>query len=77
MNDCKVFVGLGYHQASVPVCVPDAQGHVLTHRRCRNDWRLIAGEAESCGRVVGAAIESCCGAANLKEVDWTSWMEKP
>ena len=40
MDDCKVFVGLDYHQASVQVCVENESGEVLLNRRCNNDWRL-------------------------------------
>jgi len=67
MDDCTVFVGLDYHQASVQVCVMDGDGRVRLNRGCANDWMAIARAAESCGRIGGAAIESCTGAANLAE----------
>lgn len=65
-----VFVGLDYHAQSVQVCVLDRQGKLLMNRSCANDWKAV-GEAVShrCGKetVVQAAIESCCGAANLAD----------
>jgi len=67
MSDCKVFVGLDYHQASIQVCVVDSAGAVLLNRRCGNDWQEVAAAAESRGRVARAAIESCTGAADLAD----------
>jgi len=67
MCDSTVFVGLDYHQGSVQVCVENQGGEVLLNRRCRNDWSAIAVAVERCGRVGRAAIESCCGAADLAE----------
>jgi transposase len=67
MNDCTVFVGLDYHQASVQVCVLDESGRVMLNRACRNDWRAIVSAVEFQGRPRRVAIESCTGAANLAE----------
>lgn len=67
MDDCKVFVGLDYHQSSVQVCVMNKTGDVLLNRRCPNDWKKVSATAESCGRVARVAIESCCGAAALAD----------
>lgn len=60
------FVGLDYHQDAVQVCVMDGSGQVLSNRSCRNDCQQIAWLV---GRDVSvrAAIESCCGAADLAE----------
>ncbi len=68
MDDCKVFVGLDYHQASVQVCVMNGRGRVLANKRCGNDVGEIVAEAERFGRVTEAAIESCTGAAALADV---------
>ena len=67
MDDCSVFAGLDYHQASIQVCVVNRPGDVLLNRRCRNDWRAVVKTVESCGVAVRVAIESCAGAANLAE----------
>src|SRR5262245_57359191 len=65
-----VFVGLDYHACSVQVCVLAADGTMLLNRKCTNDWRAVmAAVHERCGKEVQvqAAIESCCGAANLAD----------
>jgi len=65
-----MFVGLDYHASSVQVCVMAADGRVLLNRKCANDWRAVmATVREGCGEEVQvqAAIESCCGAANLAD----------
>src|SRR5436190_8824649 len=65
-----VFVGLDYHAESVQVCVLTGDGKMLANRSCRNDWRAVAtGVREKCGprTEVQAAIESCCGAADLAD----------
>jgi transposase len=67
MNRVAVYVGLDYHQASVQVCVMDQEGEVLLNRRCANLWWEIADQANACGQVRGAAIESCTGAADLAD----------
>src|SRR5256885_1428608 len=65
-----VFVGLDYHAESVQVCVLTGDGKMLANRSCRNDWRAVATAVrEKCGprAEVQAAIESCCGAADLAD----------
>jgi transposase len=64
-----VFVGLDYHSQSVQVCVLAGDGKMLANRACANDWRAVAGavKAVAPGMQVQAAIESCCGAADLAE----------
>ena len=65
-----VFVGLDYHAASVQVCVLSPEGKVLMNRSCPNDWRAIVAVVRECGGeavIVQAAIESCCGAADLSD----------
>lgn len=66
----SVFVGLDYHAESVQVCALAQDGKLLVNRSCRNDWRaLVAAVRERCGAgaSVQAAIESCCGAADLAD----------
>jgi len=65
-----VFVGLDYHAKSVQVCVLNREGQMLANRACGNDWRTVAAVVgEKCGpeTQVQAAIESCCGAADLAD----------
>jgi len=63
----KVYVGLDYHQAFVQVCVMDARGQVLSNQRCPNTAQAVRRVVERQGMVVQAAIEACCGAADLAE----------
>ena len=67
MSTVTCFVGLDYHQDSVQVCVLDADGRQVLNRSCANDWRRIAEAAGAVGVVKRAAIEACCGAADLAE----------
>ena len=67
MGTLPVIVGLDYSDRSVQVCVLNEQGEVLGNRGCANDWQAIKEFAESRGRVVRAAIESCSGAADLAD----------
>lgn len=70
MQATPVYIGLDYHSRSVQVCVLDRGGGVLVNRRCGNSVAEIAGVVGP-GRVVDrAAIESCCGAADLAEALW-------
>jgi transposase len=66
-----VFVGLDYHQDSVQVCVLDRAGKVLVNQRCQNSWVLIEAAVRKRlpdpSMVVQAALEACCGAANLAD----------
>lgn len=67
MDDCNVFVGLDYHQASIQVCVMDQRGKVLFNKSGPNDAGAVVRAVERFGQVGGAAIESCSGAADLAE----------
>ena len=67
MRKVTCFVGLDYHQDSIQVCVMDRQGKQLLNRACPNDWQSIAQIVAPLGRIKGAAIEACCGAADLGE----------
>lgn len=67
MSDCNIFVGLDYHQDSVQVCVLAGGGRVLGNRRCSNDPQEVLACVAGHGRVMGAAMESCEGAADFAE----------
>jgi len=62
-----IFVGLDYHQASVQVCVLNAEGQQLLNRDCANDWKALARMVQRCGVPRRVAIESCTGAAHLAD----------
>src|SRR5437868_3547122 len=62
-----VSVGLDYHARSVQVCVVGADLAVLRNVRCGNSVCEIARTMRSEWRVKRAAVESCCGAADLAE----------
>jgi len=79
-----VFVGLDYHAVSVQVCAMSSDGKVLLNRSCANDWRAVVGAVrQRCGEAVQvqAAIESCCGAADLADElirrGWTVHLAHP
>jgi transposase len=66
----QAFVGLDYHSKSIQVCVLDADGNVLGNRSVPNDVAAVVEFVERVaeGRWVRrAALEACCGAANLAE----------
>ena len=67
MCSVKIFVGLDYHQELVQVCVLDETGRVLTNRSLLNNAEAILNAVERFGAVQAAAIEACCGAANLAQ----------
>lgn len=67
MATVPVYVGLDYHSKSVQVCVVDQAGAVVVNRRCGNSVLEVAAAVPAGTRVERAAIESCCGAADLAE----------
>ena len=67
MSTVTCFVGLDYHQNSVQVCVLDQDGRQLLNHCCPNDWWKIAEAVRPSGAVKRAAVEACCGAADLAE----------
>ena len=67
MEKIPVFVGLDYHSKSVQVCAVEAGGRMLANRRCGNSLLEIAAAIDPAWRVERAAVESCCGAADLAE----------
>lgn len=66
MSKVAVFVGLDYHQDSVQVCVLTREGKVLSNATRPNQWEEVVAVAPE-GAEVFAAIEACCGAADLAE----------
>jgi transposase len=70
----RLFVGLDYHQDFVQVCVMDAAGKVVKNSKVANDWRKIAAVVPP-GVQVEAALEACCGAADLADelVEQAGW----
>ena len=75
MTSLPVFVGLDYHESSVQVCVQNEQGESLLNRSVRNDAATIRRVVAPYGSVTSAAIEACCGAANLADelISQTDW----
>jgi transposase len=67
MCSVKVFVGLDYHQDQVQLCVLNEAGKVLCNRSVPNDASAISQAAQRWGSVQAAALEACCGAADLAQ----------
>ncbi len=77
----EFFVGLDYHQDFVQVCVMDALGKILQNSKVENDWRRIVAAVPK-GGTVHAALEACCGAANLADelaerAEWSVGLSHP
>src|SRR5262245_16478548 len=74
VSSTRLFVGLDYHQDFVQVCVLDETGRIVKNSRVENDWRQIAAVAPA-GAQVQAALEACCGAADLADelVEQAGW----
>lgn len=74
VNWSRLFVGLDYHQDFVQVCVLDEAGKIVKNVRVDNNWRKIAAVVPA-GVAVQAALEACCGAANLADelVEQAGW----
>ena len=74
VNATRLFVGLDYHQDFVQVCVLNEAGKIVKNVRVVNDWRKIAA-AVPAGATVQAALEACCGAADLADelVEQAGW----
>jgi transposase len=66
MKKVTIFVGLDYHQSAVQVCLLDRKGNVLANGTRGNSWEEIAASVPA-GVKIQAAIEACCGAADLAE----------
>jgi transposase len=67
MSKVTVYVGLDYHKDSIQVCVMDPGGTILANRRCENDVAELIAFVSAHGDDVHAAIEACCGSANLAD----------
>ena len=62
-----MFVGLDYHAGSIQVCAMGADGAVLLNRRCGNSVAEVLALVRTAGEPRRAAVEACCGAADLAE----------
>lgn len=62
-----IYVGLGYHQSSIQVCILASDGKLLANRQVDNDALAVRDLNGSYGRPRSLAIEACCGAANVEE----------
>jgi len=67
MDNKILYVGLDYHQDSVQVCVLESTGQVVLNRSCSNEWWAVRKSIGQHQGMVRAAIEACCGAADLAE----------
>jgi transposase len=67
-------VGLDYHQDFIQVCVLDESGKIVKNIRVPNEWRKVVAVLPP-GSVVHAALEACCGAADLADelVEQAGW----
>jgi transposase len=74
VNAARLFVGLDYHQDFVQICIVNETGKVVKNSKVDNDWRKIAA-AVPAGATVQAALEACCGAADLADelVEQAGW----
>src|SRR5437764_4760408 len=67
MSKVTVFVGLDYHKDSIQVCIMDPSGTIRANRPCPNRAEDLVELVAPFGDDVRAAIEACCGAANLAD----------
>jgi transposase len=74
VSSTRLFVGLDYHQDFVQVCLLDESGQTMRNSKVENDWRKIAAVVPA-GATVQAALEACCGAADLADelVERAGW----
>lgn len=67
MSKVSVSVGLDYHKDSIQVCILNPRGEVLLNRSCPNRAQALVDLVAPYATTVQAAIEACCGAANLAD----------
>jgi transposase len=67
MATVRVFVGIDYHDQQLQVCVLNESGRVLSNAPCENRVSTLVGIIQRYGQQVFAAIEACCGAADLAD----------
>lgn len=82
MTNLPVSVGLDYHSEFVQVCVVDNDGKLLANRKVANCAVAIANAVNRFGGPTSAALEACCGAANLADelaarTDWQIQLAHP
>jgi transposase len=75
MKNIPLFVGMDYHEKNVQVCVLEPGGDILMNSSLPNDWQRIQAAAQRFGVIQRAALEACCGAANLAQelIDKAGW----
>lgn len=67
MGTVPVYVGLDYHSGSIQVCILDQSGKQISNKRRGNSLADVLAVVNGHGVPQRAAIESCCGAADLAE----------
>jgi transposase len=67
MTSVPAYLGLDYHDEVVEVNVMGQRGEILASRSCPNSIQAVMAVVPPGCRVVGAAIEACCGAADFAE----------
>lgn len=67
MKNLPMYAGLDYHQASIQVCVVDAEGRRMRNQRCASDVADVVNALSSTGEIRSIGIESCSGAAEFAE----------
>jgi transposase len=67
MSKVTVYVGLDYHKDFIQVCIMDTAGKILANRSCPNQAKAVISLVAAHGQDVHAAVEACCGSANLAD----------
>ena len=67
MVSVPYFVGIDYHKEKEQVCIINQEGEILRNVSVKNDADTIANIVRPYGVPLRAAIEACCGAANLAD----------
>jgi len=67
MKESILYIGLDYHQEKVQVCAMDSEQNILMNRGIANNWQTIAEAVSPLKGQVQAAIEVCCGSADLAD----------
>jgi transposase len=73
---------LDYHDEAIEMNVMGVNGEILASHRCPNDVEAVAAAVPPDCRVMGAAIEACCGSADfaeelMKATGWTVDLAHP
>ena len=68
MFNLPIFVGLDYHQKSIPVCVMNQKRQILANVTVANDPDAVHQIVAPFGSNVSVAIEASTGVANFAEI---------